>query len=97
MPLRMLSKPTVNLLQPENSSHRESRIQRELISEREMDVLRLVAAGFSNREIAARLVIAVGAVKKHIENIYNKLGVHRRTQLVARARVLGLLTVSEHT
>jgi DNA-binding CsgD family transcriptional regulator len=81
----------------ENGSYSEDRLLNELLSEREMDVLRLVAAGFSNREIADLLVIAVGTAKKHIENIYNKLDVHRRTQLVAKAQMLGLLTVNEQT
>lgn len=63
----------------------------EQLSEREMEVLHLIAAGLSNREIAQELVIAVGTVKRHINNIYGKLGVHSRTQAIARARDLGLL------
>ena len=61
------------------------------LSERETEVLGLIAAGLSNREIAQELVIAVGTVKRHINNIYGKLGVHSRTRAVARARELGLL------
>jgi LuxR family maltose regulon positive regulatory protein len=60
------------------------------LSERELEVLRLIADGFSNAEIAQRLVIALGTVKRHINNIYGKLGVQSRTQAVARARELGL-------
>jgi LuxR family maltose regulon positive regulatory protein len=63
----------------------------EPLSERELEVLRLIAAGLNNREIAQELVIAVGTVKRHINNLYGKLGVHSRTQAVARARNLGLL------
>jgi LuxR family maltose regulon positive regulatory protein len=63
----------------------------EPLSQRELEVLRLIAAGLSNREIAQELVIAVGTVKRHINNIYGKLGVHRRTEAVARARDLGML------
>jgi LuxR family maltose regulon positive regulatory protein len=63
----------------------------EPLSERELEVLRLVAAGLSNREIAAELVIAVGTVKRHLHNIYGKLGVHSRIQAAADARDLGLL------
>jgi LuxR family maltose regulon positive regulatory protein len=63
----------------------------EALSERELQVLRLLAAGLSNREIAEQLYLAVGTVKKYTSNIYGKLGVHSRTQAVARARELGLL------
>lgn len=63
----------------------------EPISEREREVLRLVAAGLSNQEIAGRLVITPGTVKKHLEHIYIKLAVHSRTAALARARHLSLL------
>jgi LuxR family maltose regulon positive regulatory protein len=63
----------------------------EPLSERELEVLRRVAAGYSNQEIAQDLVVAVSTVKKHINNIYGKLGVGSRTQAVARARELELL------
>jgi LuxR family maltose regulon positive regulatory protein len=63
----------------------------EPLSARELEVLRLIAAGLSNRDIAGRLVISVRTVKKHVENGYAKLGVNSRTQAVARARELGLL------
>jgi LuxR family maltose regulon positive regulatory protein len=63
----------------------------EPLSERELEVLRLIADGLSNAEIAQRLVIAQGTVKRHINNIYGKLGVQSRTQAVARSRELGLL------
>jgi len=63
----------------------------EPLSERELEVLRLVAAGLSNREIAGRLVIAVSTVKSHTNSLYGKLNVKNRTQAVARARALGLL------
>ncbi len=54
-------------------------------------MLRLIAAGASNQEIAASLVIALGTVKKHITTIFAKVGVASRTQLLVRARELGLL------
>ena len=61
------------------------------LSERELEVLRLIAAGLSNREIAQQLVIAVSTVKSHINHIYGKLNVKSRTQAVARAQALDLL------
>jgi LuxR family maltose regulon positive regulatory protein len=63
----------------------------EPLSEREMEVLRLIVAGLSNPEIAEELFIAVSTVKSHVNHIYGKLGVKSRTQAVARARELSLL------
>jgi LuxR family transcriptional regulator, maltose regulon positive regulatory protein len=63
----------------------------EPLSERELEVLRLVAAGYSNAEIARKLYIAGGTVKRHINNIYGKLGVGSRTQAIATARAVGLI------
>ncbi len=64
----------------------------EPLSEREYAVLRLVAEGHANQEIAHRLVIAPATVKKHLEHIYGKLDAHSRTSALAKARMLGLLT-----
>ena len=63
----------------------------EPLSERELEVLGLIAQGLSNREISAQLVVALTTVKGHCHRIYGKLHVHRRTEAVARARELGLL------
>jgi LuxR family maltose regulon positive regulatory protein len=63
----------------------------EPLTERERDVLRLLAAGRSNQEIAQQLVIALSTVKAHIHNIYGKLAVRGRTRAVATARELCLL------
>jgi len=63
----------------------------EPLTAREGEVLRLLDAGASNRDIAHRLVLSLGTVKKHVSNICGKLGVQSRTQAVARARVLQLL------
>jgi LuxR family maltose regulon positive regulatory protein len=63
----------------------------EPLSPREEEVLRLIAAGASNREIADTLVVAVSTVKKHISNILSKLNATSRTQAIAQARELGLL------
>jgi LuxR family maltose regulon positive regulatory protein len=57
---------------------------------REVEVLRLVMAGYSNREISEQLVISVWTVKSHLTQIYRKVDVTSRTQAVARARELGL-------
>ena len=63
----------------------------EPLSEREMDVLRLLEQGMSNREIAQRLVVSVGTAKTHVHSIIEKLGVQSRSQAVARARELALI------
>jgi len=62
------------------------------LSERELEVLDLIAAGLTNREIADRLFITVGTVKRHVNNIYGKLQAHHRAEAIARARDLGLLS-----
>jgi len=69
-----------------------SRALVESLSERELEVLRLVAAGRSNSQIAAQLIVTTGTIKTHINHIFGKLAVQSRTQAVARARELGLLT-----
>jgi len=63
----------------------------ELLSERELEVLRIVAAGASNQDAARKLFIAPGTVKKHLENIYAKLDVRGRTEAIARAREMGMI------
>ena len=60
------------------------------LSEREREVVRLLAAGHSNREIARRLYLAEGTVKNHVTNVLAKLGARDRTQAALRARELGL-------
>jgi DNA-binding NarL/FixJ family response regulator len=63
----------------------------EPLSERELEILGLIARGASNREIADRLFIAEGTVKNHVTHILGKLGVRDRTQAALKARELGLL------
>jgi LuxR family maltose regulon positive regulatory protein len=63
-----------------------------LLSARELEVLSLIAAGKSNEEIAGQLYLALNTVKRHASNIYSKLGVKKRTEAVAKARQLGLIS-----
>jgi ATP/maltotriose-dependent transcriptional regulator MalT len=62
------------------------------LSERELEVLRLVATGVSNQDIAGQLFIALSTVKKHVGNILVKLDTPNRVQAITRARDLGLLS-----
>ena len=63
----------------------------EPLSQRELEILQLIAQGLSNREISERLFLALSTVKGHARIIFDKLQVQRRTEAVARARELGLL------
>jgi LuxR family transcriptional regulator, maltose regulon positive regulatory protein len=63
----------------------------EPLTQREQEVLRLLAEGASNQEIARQLVVSLATVKKHVANILSKLGAENRTQAIARARSLSLL------
>ncbi len=63
----------------------------EPLSERELEILALIARGASNKEIASQLYIAEGTVKNHVTHILDKLGVRDRTQAALKARELGLL------
>jgi LuxR family maltose regulon positive regulatory protein len=63
----------------------------EPLSERELEVLQLIAVGKSNRRIATELFVSVGTVKTHINNVYRKLDAQSRTHAVARARELDLI------
>jgi DNA-binding CsgD family transcriptional regulator len=61
------------------------------ISGRELDVLNEIAAGFSTKEIAARLEVSPNTVKTHTARLFEKLGVSRRTEAIHRARELGIV------
>jgi LuxR family maltose regulon positive regulatory protein len=63
----------------------------EPLTDRELEVLRLLAAGRRNRDIAQDLVVTQETVKKHLSHIFDKLGATNRTQAVAHARKLGLI------
>jgi LuxR family maltose regulon positive regulatory protein len=83
------------IAEPERIDPSESQVPEselvEPLSEREIEVLQLIAKGLTNPEIASRLFLSLNTVKVHTRNIYGKLGVHNRTQAVARARALGIL------
>jgi len=64
----------------------------EPLSEREIEVLQLIAQGLSNREVGDRLYLTLNTVKSHSRTIYSKLGVNNRTQAVAKARTLGIIS-----
>jgi DNA-binding CsgD family transcriptional regulator len=64
----------------------------EPLTERELAVLRLIADGCSNREISDRLIISLGTTKWYVSQIFGKLGVHSRTQVILRARAISILT-----
>jgi LuxR family maltose regulon positive regulatory protein len=63
----------------------------EPLSDREAEVLQLIAQGLTNREIASRLYLSLNTIKAHTRNIYGKLDVHSRTQAILRASTLGIL------
>ncbi|GHO59929.1 LuxR C-terminal-related transcriptional regulator [Ktedonobacter robiniae] len=83
--LAMLDKQDMAEKPAENSASTE------LLSEHEFVILRCLAEGYTDREIARHLVRAENTVKTHTKHIYDKLNVHSRTQAIARARELGLL------
>src|SRR5262249_52323272 len=62
----------------------------ESLSAREGDILKLIAQGLSNKQIARSLAIAPETVKSHVKHIFTKLGVENRAQAVSRAKSLGL-------
>ncbi len=64
----------------------------EELSKRELELLGLIAEGLSNQDIAERLFLSPHTVKVHVRNIFSKLDVSTRTQAVARARLLGMLS-----
>ncbi|MGN7360476.1 AAA family ATPase [Paenibacillus sp. SAF-054] len=72
--------------------HDEPEAMEEALTERELEVLALLAAGLTNKEIAERLIIAIGTVKVHVKNIFAKLKVNRRINAIAQAKELRLIS-----
>jgi LuxR family maltose regulon positive regulatory protein len=99
VPLPYLSR-LMHAFEPGAALHHVPRTSREApggaelvepLTDRELQVLRLIAAGKSNQQIADELVVVVDTVKKHVGHILDKLEATNRTQAAARARALGLL------
>jgi len=76
-------------VEPEVRSTKDTLV--EALSEREIEVLQLIAQGKTNKEIARQLILAPGTIKAHAASIYRKLDVSNRTEAVSRARQLGIL------
>lgn len=72
-------------------THVQSKNLIEPLSDREREIFGLVSAGLSNSEIAEKIIVTVGTIKKHLNTIYGKLGVGSRTQATVRGRELDLL------
>ncbi|MGH2599637.1 MAG: LuxR C-terminal-related transcriptional regulator, partial [Dehalococcoidia bacterium] len=90
VPTSYLAKLMAAVARETGKSATEGRLP-EPLSNRELEVLALIAAGESNAEIAGRLFVSVTTVKTHVNNLYRKLGARSRTQAVARARDLDII------
>lgn len=89
--------PDIDPISPSESTSNHQNASRKLVeplSERELEVLYLIADGLTNREIANKLILSLNTVKGHTRKIYGKLGVNSRTQAIGKARAFGLLTLS---
>lgn len=69
----------------------EAALNRLNLSKRELEVLQLMAQGLSNKEIAERLFVSLSTIKTHANNLFEKMGVERRTQAISRAKHLGII------
>ncbi|MEJ2557980.1 MAG: response regulator transcription factor [Anaerolineae bacterium] len=75
----------------ESKTHPPTQPLVEPLSQRELEVLRLLTTGFSTPEVAQELFIAVSTVRSHVKSIYSKLNVHKRKDAIQRAKELKLL------
>ncbi|MFZ2616818.1 MAG: response regulator transcription factor, partial [Anaerolineae bacterium] len=82
--------PPIGDLRQSQIANRKSQML-EPLSQRELEILKLITLGLSNREIGERLFLALDTVKGHNRRIFDKLQVQSRTEAIARARELGLL------
>ena len=85
------SELAIDVRPTQNSKLKTQNFMIETLSPRELDVLRLLASGMDNAEIAHQLAVAVSTVKSHINHIFGKLGVRSRLEAVLRAQELRLL------
>jgi DNA-binding CsgD family transcriptional regulator len=83
--------PQSTVIMPAEFRRNEGALEQAGISKRELEVLELMAGGFSNQEIADRLFVSLNTVKTHSTNLFQKLDARRRTQAVQRAKTLGLI------
>src|SRR5262245_52973988 len=81
----------VYLTRNENFTLNTSLISQLELNKRELEILNLMAQGHSNQEIAAKLFVSLSTVKTHIQNLFEKLDVKRRTQAVEKAKRLNLI------
>src|SRR4051794_22346545 len=79
------------MAQQQEGDHFPTMLALDPLTDRELDILRLLADGMSNQEIANQLVLALSTVKWYAKQVYSKLGVNNRNHAVARARSLGIL------
>ncbi len=88
----------VQFVKREQSNHlNKSAAKKYQLSDRELEVLQLLADGLSNQEIADKLFVSLNTTKTHLSNLYSKLHVKRRTQAVQKAREMSILTSPEST
>ncbi len=77
--------------QPLDAATLERTLTELRITQREYEVLQLIAQGLSNQEIASKMFVSLNTIKTHTSNLFSKLDAQRRTQAVERARALGLI------
>jgi LuxR family maltose regulon positive regulatory protein len=92
------SQVTLTASHTRQARQREEQPLVEPLTQRELEVLRLLAGGASNKDIARELVLATGTAKRHVSNIFSKLGVQSRTQAISRANMLQIIAPQQaHT